>query len=357
LLIKSTNLTYGIERSANQQMNRKTAKVIALLVLVAVVLTLTGCGRRGLLRINGEKISKDEFYTRLERVPVQTPQGPKPAGRYVIEQIISEKLVEQLAKEKGVEPKEEQISKKIDFIKKQSGGDLRKVLAQRGMTIDDLKKQVALQQAVVNLFTRSVKVADSEIQKVYNDALNAKNSPFKRPEQILVSAVVTNSKAKMDKAYAMLKGGQEFAAVAMRMSEVPNAKDSQGKLDWFSRNDGKLPPTASAAIFALTPGNYTAPMQFGKQWVVFRADQKRPAKVTALDEVKDMLREQVAMSKASKNNTFQKDMQAFAKKSDIAVNAERYKTIPDELKKSMEVPAQAAPGAAAPAASQPAPKP
>jgi peptidyl-prolyl cis-trans isomerase SurA len=334
-------------------MNRKTAEAIALLVLVAVAVTLAGCGVRGLLRINGEKITKDEFYQRLERVPVQTPQGPKPAGRYVIEQIISEKLVQQLAKEKGVAATEEQVNKKIDFYKKQNGGDLKRVLAQQGMGLEDLKQRLALQQSVVNLLTRSVKVPDSEIKAAYDQALSAKDSPFKRAEQVLVSAIVTNSKEKVDKAYGMLKGGQEFGAVAMQMSEVPNAKESQGRLDWFARNDGRLPPNASAAVFALTPGKYTQPMQFEKQWVVFRADQRRPAKTTSMGEVKAMLKEQLAMAKAAKENSFQKDMQAFAKKSDIVVNAERYKSVPDELKKQMALPAQATPGA--PAAGQPAP--
>jgi parvulin-like peptidyl-prolyl isomerase len=333
-------------------MNRRIAEAVALIVLVAAVVTLTGCGMRGLIRVNGEKISKDEFYQRLERVPVQTQQGPQPAGRYVIQQIISEKLIQQLAKEKGVPASEQQVTRKVDFIKKQNGGDLRRFLGERGMTLDELKQQLALQQAIVNLYTKSVKVSDAEVQAEYNKALNAPGSGLKRPEQVMVSAVITNSKEKMDRAYAMLKKGQEFGAVAMRMSEVPGAKASQGRLDWVARNDRRLPPQVSAAIFALEPGKYTQPMRVDKQWVLFRADQRRPAKTTALAEIKDMLREQIAMAKASKNNAFQKEMTAFAKKSDIVVNADRYKNVPDELRKQMAMPAQAAPGA--PGAAQPA---
>ena len=336
-------------------MNRKTVRAAALFVLVAVVVTLAGCGVRGLLRINGEKISKDDFYARLERVPVQTQQGPKPAGRYVIEQIISEKLLLQLAKEKGVEPTETQVSRYIDTLKRSSGGDLRQVLASRGMSIEDLKQQVALRQAFVNLFTKGVKVSDAEVKQAYEAALNAKNSGLKRPEQVLVSAIVTTSKEKIDKAYNMLKGGQEFGTVAMQVSEMPNAKTSQGRLDWFSRSDTRVPPQATEAIFKLSPGKYSEPMKFDNQWVVFKADQKRPQKTTSFDEAKYDLRERIAIQKASKNSTFQKDMQAFAKKSNIIVNAERYKTIPDELKKQMAMPPQAAPGGVAPAQAPAAP--
>lgn len=337
-------------------MNSKTARLVALFVFAALVLSVAGCGPRGLVRVNGEKVTKDEFYLKLERVPVQTPQGAEPAGRYVIQEIIREKLIQQLAKEKGVPATEKQISKKIDALKKQSGGDLRQALGQRGLTIDDLKQQLALQQAFINLVTRSVKVSEKDVKDVYNQTLNLKNSPLKRPEQVLVSAIVTNTKAKSDKAYGMLKAGQEFGTVAMRMSDAPGGKQSQGRLDWFSRGDTRLPPQALAAIYAVQLRSFTQPMQFGKQWVIFRADQKRPAKVTTYNESKDELLERLKMAKASKSNTFADDMKAFAKKSEIVVNAERYKNLPEELKKQIANP-PAPPAAGAAPAAQPAAKP
>lgn len=319
-------------------MNVKLVRTAVLLVLVVAVATLTGCGRRGLIRVNGEKIAKDEFYLRLERVPVQAPDGAKPAGRYVIEQMISEKLVEQLAKDKGVEPTEKQVNGKIEFMKKQSGGDFKRALAMRGMTLEDLKKQIALQQSIVNLVTRNVKVSEAEAKAAYQKALNAKNSPFKRSEQVFISAIATKTKDKIDKAYAMLKGGQEFTTVAMRMSEMKGAKESGGRLDWISRADPRLPPSAIQAVFALSPGNYTKPLSIGKEYAVLKADQRRPEKITKFDEVDEVIKEQLAMEKAQKNNTFQKDMLAFAKKSDIVVNAERYRDIPETLKKQISMP-------------------
>jgi hypothetical protein len=105
-------------------MSRMRLSVVALVALAIAATMLAGCGRRGLIRVNGEKIRKDEFYSRLERVPVQTQQGPQMAGRYLIQQMIAEKLVQQLAKDKKVEPTEAQINKKIDFFKKQTGGDI-----------------------------------------------------------------------------------------------------------------------------------------------------------------------------------------------------------------------------------------
>ena len=83
--------------------------------------------------VNGEKVSKDEFYPRLERIPVQTQQGTKLAGQYVVEQMIGEKLIEQLAKKENVAPTDAQIEAKIKVIRKESNGDIAQLLNSQGM--------------------------------------------------------------------------------------------------------------------------------------------------------------------------------------------------------------------------------
>lgn len=131
---------------------RRSLLVLAVLSILAIA--LTGCGRKRMVTINGDRVSTDEFNQRVQAVPVQTPTGPQMAGAYVLQQVIQEKIVQQLAKEKGLQPTEEQINKKIDTLKKQSNGDLTKTLAQNGMTMDSLKTKIQIEQAYINLATR-----------------------------------------------------------------------------------------------------------------------------------------------------------------------------------------------------------
>lgn len=333
-------------------MHRTKVGIIALLALAVLVTALTGCGRKGLIRVNGEKISKDEFYARLERVTVQTPQGPKPAGRYVIEQIISEKLIQQLAKDKEVEPTEAQINSKIGFYKAQGGGDFAKTLRQRGLSMDDLKRQVGLEQAFVNVFTRGIDIPETDVKKAYDEALAAENSPFKRPEQVMISGIITVDKAQVDKAHKLLTDGQDFSAVAMQINDDPGIRQNQGKLRWIARADETLPKPLRDTAFSLGINKYSSPFKIDNQWLIIKADQKRPEKVMKYAEVKDMIKERMAVAKASQTQQFQKDVEAFTKKAEIAVNAERYKDIPESIKKqaaeAMEAagkaPEQAKPG-------------
>ena len=78
-------------------MRRMRFGLVAMLAAVVLMSALAGCGRRGLVNVNDEKIAKDEFYARLQQVPVQTVKGGKQvtisAGQYVIEQMITERLL------------------------------------------------------------------------------------------------------------------------------------------------------------------------------------------------------------------------------------------------------------------------
>jgi parvulin-like peptidyl-prolyl isomerase len=266
--------------------------------------------------------------------------------------MIDEKLVLQLAAKDGVTPTEVQINRKLDLVKKQSGGDINRALAMRGMSLDDLKRQVELQQAFVNVVSKGVTISDDEVKKAYDQALNAKNSTLKRPEQVLVSGIVTKTKDKIDKAYKMLKEGQEFTAVVTRMSDDPNAKQSLGRLDWVAKDNTQWPAVIRDTAFSLHIGSYSTPVKIDARWAILRADQKRPAKVTSLSELKDIIKEELAVRKGSQAK-FNKELKDFTKSADIIVNAERYKGIPEMMKKNASAPPAVAGAPAAPPAPQP----
>ena len=269
------------------------------------------------------------------------------AGNYVIKQIINEKLVQQLAEEKGKAPTEEQINKKLEFIKKESGGNLQKVLAQNGMTMEDLKRKVTIEQSFVNVASIGVNITEAEVKKTYEDTLNAKNSPFKRPEQVRISAIIVNSKAKIDKAYKMLNEGNDFGSVAMQLSDSPAAKANQGILGPVSKNMDAVPLIVRTTAFSLEKGKYSKPVLVGKEWMIIKADQKLEAKTQKYADVKDMIKEQLAVRKGLADNKYAKELANFVKAADIKVNAERYKSIPDAIKKETAKSLQAANNAAA----------
>ena len=308
--------------------------LIALLGLAVVTTTLTGCGKKGLIKVNGDKISKDEFYARLEQVPVQTPQGTQLAGQYVVQQLINEKLVQQLAKKEGVTPTEAQIDKKFNSIKKQSGGDFTRALAGRGMTTEDFKRQMTTEQSLINIVTKGVTIPDDQVKKAYDQALAAKNSPFKRPEQVMVSMILTKDKAGIDKAYSLLNRGGLFEQVVKEQSQDSVTKPNGGQVPLpITKDDTRVPAEMRSMAFTLPSGKYSKPFNVKGSWVIIKANQKKPAKTQSYDDVKDFIKEQLAMREGAKKNNFNKELADYAKTADIVVNKEQYKNIPAFIKK------------------------
>lgn len=338
-------------------MHKMRIRLVALLALAVLASALAGCGRKGLIKVNGEKVAKEEFYSRLEQVPVQTSTGPKMAGQYVMEQIVGEMLVAQFAKKEGVAPTEAQINKKVEAINKESGGNMSKVLAQRGMTLEDLKKKIGSEQALINVITKGITIPDSDVKKAYDQALAAKNSPLKRPEQVMISAIVVAKKDKADQAYKLLTNGTDFGTVAMRMSEAPGAKESQGRLNWLAQADSRVPKPIRDAAFSLVNGRYSKPFAAAGGWVIVKADQKRPAKTTSFNEVKDMIKEQLAIRQGSAKAAFRDQLRDFTKSADIVINYDRYKNLPKIIKQqaaeSLAVPNATGAPTATPATAKP----
>ncbi|MFQ3548542.1 MAG: peptidyl-prolyl cis-trans isomerase [Armatimonadota bacterium] len=309
---------------------------LSFLVLAAVLLlpfVLTGCGKKTLAEVNGDAITRDEFYARLERVPVQSPQGLKLASDYVMEQLINERLIKQFAEKKGVTPTDKEIEEKLEEIKKQSAGKLDAILKQRGMTIDDLKNEIKVQRSFVNIVTKGIEITEEETKAAYDQALTAPNSPFKRPEQVLISAIETQTKEKIDEAYKELKNGTAFDVVAKKFSEDETTRERGGRVNWISKNMPNLPDIIKQKAFALSAGSFSEPFMEGTKWYIIRADQKRPAKTSTFEEVKSSIKEQMAMQKGAANENFRNELKKFIEESKIEAKSERFKTVAETIKK------------------------
>lgn len=314
-----------------------------VLVLMVMVLTLAGCGFKGLVKVNGEKMGKDEFYARLERVPVQTVKAGKtvtiPAGQYVIEQMITEKLLTQLAKKDNVAPTDEQLNKKLDYLRK--NGNLTAQLRQAGMSEADWKRQMMLQQSVVNLITKDTTVTDADVKKAYDVAIKRVPSPFVRQDACHIAVIIAKAPEKIQRAYKLLQDGQDFGSVAMQLSEDKSSAPLQGQVGWLSMDMNIVPIAIRNAAFACPIGKYSKPFfvqdKGDKAWVICKVDQKRRKATQNFDEVKDLIKEQLAIAKADRR-PFNKDLQNFISESQIVVSYDRYAKVPEMMKKSAALP-------------------
>ena len=302
----------------------------ALLALAVVVTFFSGCGgcrrKATIIDVNGKKVMEKEFYARLEAVPVNSPRGQTRAGKYVIQQIIEQELILQLAEKKGVAPTDKQIAARIKRYAMRADNKPR---------IDaEYKRQMRQQQAYVNLVTKDIKIPEADIKKVYEEAVKAKSPKVTRPKQRFISSIVTGSKDKIDRAYKLLSSGTDFGIVALQLSDDPKSAQREGKQGWVQREFE--PKIVGETAFGLGIGKYSKPLKVSQgdqvAWIIVKADKKRSAKQWTYAQVKDEIREDVAVFQASRKPTFVKGMEKFMREADITVGVDRYKDVPKEMK-------------------------
>lgn len=323
------------------------ARVPGLLLVCVLFLSISSFlaadSAADFITVNGVTVSQDTYLGKLEQVEVQATKGGKkvsiPAGEYVIEQFITELLLVQLAEKEGVAPTAEQIDGKISFAKR-TNSNVTAQLAMQGISEEDWRKQLRLQQAVANLLTKGVTVTDAEVKKSYDTQLDSAGSPFKTPEACHVSVISCENKARIDDAHKRLSSGKDFAEVAKDMSEDKSTAPYGGSVGWISSGMASVPEIIRITTFATPVGTYSKPVflqnKDDKAWVIIKVDEKRPERLQSFDEVKELIREQLAVKKADRK-AFDKRVADFVKESKIGVGADRFKDIPEMIKKNASI--------------------
>ncbi len=307
---------------------------LVLTGIVAASILLSGCGKKEMISVNGEKVSRDEFYSRLEQVPVQTNTGTRLAGDHVVRKLIDEILILQYAKQKGVAPTDQQVTARIDRVRKQEGVDLAAMLKQSGMSMDDYKKQQAVEQAFVNVISKNITISDAELQKAYQLALKDPKSGLKRPAQVIISLIAVG-KAGLPLVQKRLNSGENFNSVAKELSEDPTGKKSAGQLGvWLSAGMPRVPPIIIKTAFATGQAKFSDPIFLDGKYYIIHVDRKRDAKVTSYDEIKALIQERMAIAQGMRRGEFKKDMKDFIIKSKIDIRSSNYKEIAKQIKET-----------------------
>ncbi len=309
-------------------------KLAVVAALGAVVATgLTGCGKNTLATVGDDKITKDEFYNKLESVPV----NGGPAGMVVLQQMIDEKLWMQLAKKEGVTPTEAQIDKRVNLEKKE--GNLAQRLQASNISLEQYKKDfVTIQLAQFNVVTKGVKVTDAQARAYYD---KTKSTVFTTPERVKIGAIVCQTKKKIDTANGQIKKGTDFSSVVLNLSDDPTLRSRRvpGELGWVWRGQKNVPAQLVDVAFKLRKGELSEPFQVvvnGKaaDWVIIRCLDHQGVNVKPFNDVKDQIRDGLALATGQRNPEIGKKFQAMRKDTKMETSNDKYKALVTAMKKT-----------------------
>ena len=157
---------------ANSEAEKKTEKRAirisfkTMIVLVAIIaigaLFYVGKGWFIVATVDGSPISRLSIIGKLE----------KASGKTLLDTLITEKLIQNEAKEKGIVVSEEEVNSEIKKVQDQvtvQGGTLEAALVAQGMDMQDLKSRITLQKDLEKLLADKTNVTDSEVEQYVKD--------------------------------------------------------------------------------------------------------------------------------------------------------------------------------------------
>jgi len=281
-----------------------------------------------LVKVNGEIITKTELEQRQVSALRSRTQGKqldpeslknddtlKKALADLTPQIIvnavDELLLLQRGKELGLKLGDDQFKAVVANIRKEQNltddAKFARALAQEGMTMDDLRKQLERQMLIEQVQRQEVgsklSITEEEARQYY----------AKHPEEFTESASVTlreifievptdagggvnvakddEVKKQIEDVRARALKAEDFTKLAAEVSTSPS-KANGGLIGPFSHAD--MSPQLLALVEKMKPGDITQPIRTPKGYQLFKLETMKAQAVQPFDSVRDLIADKVA---------------------------------------------------------------
>lgn len=222
-------------------------------IIGGAVLLVTGCGKADLkngsevaIKINGEKISADDFYKLLKE------KYSKEVVADEIDRIIFDTMF------KDDEEIEKQVEEQIDYLKAQYADNWEDTIKSAGYeSEDDIKDEIRLSyqrdKAVKNYVKENI--TDNEINNYYKDEYKGSISA----KHILIATSdernEEQAKKEAEEIIKRLDKGEDFSEIAKEKSDDTGSKDNGGDLGYFGK--GEMVQEFEDAAYSLKVNEYT----------------------------------------------------------------------------------------------------
>lgn len=274
--------------------------------------------------INGEEIKGSEFYRRMEYLPgvgrmVDGTFAQFSPGFLTLEQLITERLVLQLAKDKGVFPSEQEIKDELAYIQATDPNTI-KGWRDSGQTDEEFYSYLRYNLSQFKLLTRGITITDQEIDQFYktNEIL------FTTPKIVTLKVIAVQTAEQAAAVDLDIEAGKKFEDVAKERSLDLSGKSGG---DFGDRSWADLSEQARTALSGVKVGGMTAWIIGPTTRVRFKLDAVKPEVKQPLDaNLRKRIRRELMLTKGKVKNetTLQNEMLAKRKASQVDIKDKVY---------------------------------
>ncbi|MBN1899851.1 peptidylprolyl isomerase [Candidatus Sumerlaeota bacterium] len=272
-------------------------------------------GKKEVARIQDRVVTQEELEKEMNSQASQfgvqmvtLPEDQKQRYRKVIlHRLIDKELILAEGKKNKIDVSDAEVQSEVAKIKGQFPDQktYESVLEQKNITQQELdekiKENLLLKKIIDDLTTGVATVLDEEVKKYYD----THSKEFKREEEARASHILIKvdkeaeekekerAKKKITELREKILKGEDFAKLAQEHSDCPSGKRAGGDLDWFGK--GRMVPPFEQAAFSLKVGEISdiVETQFG--YHILKVTDRHEAGTIKFEEVKDDLREELAL--------------------------------------------------------------
>jgi parvulin-like peptidyl-prolyl isomerase len=299
--------------------------IAAFTLVTAFALALAACGSKG--TAGGKDVAatvngKDITLADVDRIVNQQAQGQQlptlqqaAARLQVLDKLIERQVLFARAEKEKTVPNDDEVTTFINQQKQSSTvEEWEKRLKESGFTEEQVReearKDIAIRKLQEKLYGK-ITIRDQEITDFYN----TNRAQFVNPRGVYLADIVVDpgdsggvfkddaksdaeATAKIQRIYATLKGGADFADIARTSSEDPSGVRG-GDIGMANEQDlqqNGFPADLIGRFFnQMTVGSYTEPIRFADgRWYIFKlTDRQLENKPLALEDpgVKDKIKQ------------------------------------------------------------------
>jgi len=243
-----------------------------------------------LASFDGQTITLGEFNQLWEQVPEEYKLQLDKS--MVLDQMISEKLLIQEAKNMGLE----EDNDVLEHIKK-------------------ITEQILVQVLIEREILDKVKVTDEEVLEYYEQ----NKESFTEKEQVHLYNILLESEEEAQDILKQLKAGGDFSEIAIEKSAGPSAAQG-GDLGYLSK--GTIISEIEEVVFALEVEELSEVIKTDFGFHILKITEKKPETVKALEEVKEDIIQTLLPVK--QKEAFENLLEELKGKVEIEINEEAF---------------------------------
>lgn len=256
--------------------------------------------------VNGVDIEKSALMKQVAGLGQQAPpdQDTTSAAFYrgVLDELVGGELLFQASKQRDLTADAAAVEQQLNTLRARfpDPSVFEQALAQQGMTLDELKAQLAHDLSIQNLIdediTPRISVSEEAIRKFYDENPAQMRQPDRLELSHILKMVAPDATPEVKQAAAaaietvleQARAGADFAQLAREHSEDPGSAQNGGEL---VIGRGETVPPFEQAAFALEPGGLSSVVETQFGFHIIKLAQKIEGQLVPYEQVQPRIEE------------------------------------------------------------------